>query len=192
MRTTCFRTSPAVQFNNPSPSSRSLSRGRFHADLAARASSRETCSILTTSPNAVTSPVHDRMPVILEPDGYGLWLDPGMRDEGAASDLRRPCDARLMRCYPVSSRVNHVANDDEGCSAPVGLNQAQDRPNYNYQNKHHLLVSFQTRVWRVKTALDFADAGSIVGAFCQSPVARLWAWPHWLSGSPTPLSERTE
>jgi hypothetical protein len=43
------------------------------------------------------------------------------------SDLLRPCDARLMRCYPVSTRVNHVANDDEGCSAPVELAQIQNR-----------------------------------------------------------------
>ncbi len=40
----------------------------------------ETWSILTTTPNAVTVPVHDRTPVILDPDGYDLWLDPGMRD----------------------------------------------------------------------------------------------------------------
>ena len=37
----------------------------------------KTCSILTTTPNTVTSPVHDRMPVILDPDSYDLWLDPG-------------------------------------------------------------------------------------------------------------------
>jgi putative SOS response-associated peptidase YedK len=43
----------------------------------------ETCSILTTTANALTSAVHDRMPVILDPDGYDLWLDPGMRDVGA-------------------------------------------------------------------------------------------------------------
>jgi putative SOS response-associated peptidase YedK len=87
----------------------------------------KSCSILTTTPNAVTSAVHDRMPVILDPDGYDLWLDPGMRDVTAASELLKPLDARLMRCYPVSSRVNHVANDDEGCSAPVELVQIQDR-----------------------------------------------------------------
>jgi putative SOS response-associated peptidase YedK len=87
----------------------------------------ETCSILTTTPNAVTSPVHDRMPVILDPDAYDLWLDPGMRDVQAASDLLRPVDARLMRCYPVSTRINHVANDDEECSAPVELAQTQNR-----------------------------------------------------------------
>jgi putative SOS response-associated peptidase YedK len=87
----------------------------------------ETCSILTTTPNGATSPVHDRMPVILDPDGYDLWLDPGMRDASVASELLRPCDARLMRWYPVSTRINHVANDDKECSAPVELSQIQDR-----------------------------------------------------------------
>ncbi len=87
----------------------------------------ETCSILTTTPNAVTSAVHDRMPVILDPDGYDLWLDPGMRDAAAASELLKPYDARLMRCYPVSTRINSVANDEEECSAPVGVVLTQDR-----------------------------------------------------------------
>lgn len=87
----------------------------------------ETCSILTTTPNVVTAPIHDRMPVILDPDGYELWLDPGMRDMRVVSDLLRPYDARLMRCYPVSTRVNHVANDDEQCSAPVEPAQAQNQ-----------------------------------------------------------------
>jgi putative SOS response-associated peptidase YedK len=80
----------------------------------------ETCTILTTAPNALTAPVHDRMPVILDPDNYDLWLDPGMKNVAAASELLKPFDARLMRCYPVSTRINHVANDDEECSAPAG------------------------------------------------------------------------
>jgi putative SOS response-associated peptidase YedK len=87
----------------------------------------KSCSILTTTPNAVTSAVHDRMPVILDPDAYDLWLDPGMNDVSAASELLKPCDARLMRCYPVSTRINSVVNDDEGCSAPVELAEIQDR-----------------------------------------------------------------
>ena len=85
----------------------------------------KTCSILTTIPNAVTSPVHDRMPVILDPDSYDLWLDPGTTNVAAVSELLKPFDARLMRCYPVSSRVNHVANDDAECSKPVELAQSQ-------------------------------------------------------------------
>ena len=83
----------------------------------------ETCSILTTTPNAVTSGVHDRMPVILDPDSYDLWLDPGMKD---VAELLKPYDARLMRCYPISTRINHVANDDAECSTPVELAQIQN------------------------------------------------------------------
>jgi hypothetical protein len=37
------------------------------------------------------------MPVILDPDGYDLWLDPGMKNVSAASKLLKPCDAWLMR-----------------------------------------------------------------------------------------------
>jgi putative SOS response-associated peptidase YedK len=78
----------------------------------------KSCSILTTTPNSVTSAVHDRMPVILDPNSYDLWLDPAMTNMDAASDLLKPYDARLMRCYPVNPRVNNVANDDAECSAP--------------------------------------------------------------------------
>jgi putative SOS response-associated peptidase YedK len=76
---------------------------------------------------AVASAIHDRMPVILDPDGYDLWLDPGMKDVAAASELLKPFDARLMRCYPVSTRINRVANDDEECSSLLELAQLQNR-----------------------------------------------------------------
>jgi putative SOS response-associated peptidase YedK len=65
------------------------------------------------------------MPVILEPENYDLWLDPGMRNVDAASNLLKPYAARLMRSYPVSARINHAANDDEGCSTSVELSQYQ-------------------------------------------------------------------
>jgi len=67
------------------------------------------------------------MPVILDPDAYDVWLDPGMQNVIAASDLLKPCDARLMRCYPVSTRINHVANDDAECAATVEIANAQNR-----------------------------------------------------------------
>ena len=61
----------------------------------------KSCSILTTTPNAVTSAVHDRMPVILDPDCYDLWLDPGMTECGCGvrtvEALRCPVDAVLSR-----------------------------------------------------------------------------------------------
>jgi len=54
----------------------------------------ETCSILTTTPNTVTSAVHDRMPIILDPDSFDLWLDSAMTDVSVVSELLKPCDAR--------------------------------------------------------------------------------------------------
>jgi len=81
----------------------------------------KSCSILTTTPNAVTSAVHDRMPVILDKNNYDLWLNPGMTTVEAVSEMLRPYNARVMRCYPVSSRINHAANDDPECAKPVEL-----------------------------------------------------------------------
>ena len=81
----------------------------------------KSCSILTTTPNAVTGTVHDRMPVILDPSVYDLWLDPGMTNVEAVSDLLKPYDAELMRSYPVSARVNSVANDDAECSLQIKM-----------------------------------------------------------------------
>ena len=67
------------------------------------------------------------MPVILDPNAYKLWLDLQMEDVSVASELLKPYDARLMRCYPISTRINHVANDDAECSAPVELANMQAR-----------------------------------------------------------------
>jgi putative SOS response-associated peptidase YedK len=50
-----------------------------------------------------------------------------MKDVAAVSELLKPYDAKLMRCYPVGSRVKQVANDDEECSRPVELAQSQSR-----------------------------------------------------------------
>lgn len=87
----------------------------------------ETCAILTTTANALTSSIHDRMPVILNPGAYDLWLDPGFTDVSAVSELLQPYDAGLMRRYPVSTRINHAANDDAECAQPVEVVEAQAR-----------------------------------------------------------------
>jgi putative SOS response-associated peptidase YedK len=87
----------------------------------------KTCSILTTIPNAETAAVHDRMPVILDPDAYDLWLDPGMTNVSLAAELLKPYDARAMLGFPVSTRINHVANDDAECSRPVEVTEVQNR-----------------------------------------------------------------
>jgi putative SOS response-associated peptidase YedK len=53
--------------------------------------------------------IHDRMPVILDPHSYDLWLDPAMTRVSAVSDLLKLYDARLMRYYRASTRINSVA-----------------------------------------------------------------------------------
>jgi hypothetical protein len=62
------------------------------------------------------------MPVILDPQRYDLWLDPGATDISLISEFLKPFDASLMFCFPVSSRVNRPVNDDPEYSAPVGSN----------------------------------------------------------------------
>lgn len=79
----------------------------------------ETCSIITTTPNALLVDIHDRMPVILPDDAYDLWLDPGFQKADSICDLLKPFDQQLMQRYEVSSRVNLVKNDDPACAEPV-------------------------------------------------------------------------
>ncbi len=50
----------------------------------------ETCTILTTAAKATLSPIHDRMPVILPPPDYALWLDSGISDRDRLLPLLRP------------------------------------------------------------------------------------------------------
>jgi putative SOS response-associated peptidase YedK len=75
----------------------------------------ETCTILTTAANAVLAPIHDRMPVILPSTEYGRWLGPSLQDADSLEALLMPFPAENMISYPVSSRVNSPAVDDEGC-----------------------------------------------------------------------------
>jgi putative SOS response-associated peptidase YedK len=79
----------------------------------------ETCSIITTTPNALCADVHSRMPVILANDAYDLWLDPGVQKTDAVCDLLKPFNPALMRRHEVSSRVNLVKNNDAACAEPV-------------------------------------------------------------------------
>ena len=78
----------------------------------------ESCSIVTTTPNALLADIHDRMPVILRQDNYDLWLDPGFKDVKTLAAFLTPFDAAKMRSFPVSSRINAVANDDPECVVP--------------------------------------------------------------------------
>lgn len=86
----------------------------------------ETCTILTTKPNSLVAYVHDRMPAILRPEDYDLWLDPGVVDPARVSDCLQPFDARLMKKYPVSTRVNSPENDDPLCAQEIASPSTAD------------------------------------------------------------------
>ena len=73
----------------------------------------ESFTILTTEANGIVNKIHDRMPVIIQPDQYGLWLAPS--EPSAASQFFRPFSPFKMTAWPVSGMVNNPRNDAEGC-----------------------------------------------------------------------------
>lgn len=75
----------------------------------------ESCTIITTGPNALMQPIHDRMPVILAPEAYDLWLDPDVRSGQQLEDLLRPYPADRMQAFPVGMVVNNPRNDVAEC-----------------------------------------------------------------------------
>ena len=77
----------------------------------------ETFTILTTDANEVLEPIHNRMPVILEPKDYDRWLEPATV-ERLPVDLLRPFPAERLTAWPVSNRVGNVRNNDPELLAP--------------------------------------------------------------------------
>ena len=79
----------------------------------------DSCTILVTQANPAIAAVHDRMPVILAPENYSVWLDPQTKDPAILKPLLIPAPAEAIDLYPVSKRVNSPKNDDPGCIAPL-------------------------------------------------------------------------
>jgi putative SOS response-associated peptidase YedK len=74
-----------------------------------------SCAIITTRPNELLAPIHNRMPVILPSDSYRDWLDPA-----AQSPVQlQPYPAAEMTAYPVATLVNNPANDLPACTIPT-------------------------------------------------------------------------
>jgi putative SOS response-associated peptidase YedK len=70
-----------------------------------------TFTILTTSPNALVAEIHNRMPVIIQPEHYAEWLDPAVTDVSRLHTLIGPYPEQLMEAYRVSKMVNSPANE---------------------------------------------------------------------------------
>ena len=80
-------------------------------------------SLITTDPNELMRPIHDRMPVIVAPEDYAAWLDREQRDAAELMRFVRPYPAERMGAYPVSPRVSKPENDD-----PSLITEAAEAP----------------------------------------------------------------
>lgn len=78
-----------------------------------------TATIITTAANPDLQPIHDRMPVILQPQDYDTWLDPDLQNPEQLQSLLQPLPPRTIEHYPVSSQVNAPSQDSPDCMAPI-------------------------------------------------------------------------
>jgi putative SOS response-associated peptidase YedK len=79
-----------------------------------------TFTIVTTGPNGLMTPIHDRMPVVLSPETWALWLDPSLQDIGELQGLLVPAPDEGLVAYPVETLVNNVRNNGPALIAPLG------------------------------------------------------------------------
>jgi len=79
----------------------------------------ESCTILTTAANSLMEPLHNRMPVIIDPGDYDLWLETAVTEAGHLHPLLAPYPPEKMDRHPVGDLVNSTRNDDPQCIVPV-------------------------------------------------------------------------
>jgi putative SOS response-associated peptidase YedK len=78
-----------------------------------------TFTIVTTEPNSVVAPYHDRMPAILKREDEEKWLQPAILYRDQRDEMLQPYPASEMIAYPVSKAVNNTDIDDESLIKPV-------------------------------------------------------------------------
>ncbi len=78
-----------------------------------------SCTILTTQPNDLIRPIHNRMPVILAPEAYADWLTPDQVNPQAIKGLLKPYPSLQLKMYEVSTLVNNPANELPACIQPL-------------------------------------------------------------------------
>jgi putative SOS response-associated peptidase YedK len=78
-----------------------------------------SCTIITTAANDLMSEIHHRMPVILPPDDYDMWLDPDFDEKEPLTSLLKPYSSDKMEAYIVSRRVNKPSNNEPSVVEPA-------------------------------------------------------------------------
>lgn len=86
-----------------------------------------TCTVVTTTPNDVCAPIHNRMPVILDERDHPRWLGEEPADRAALMQLLKPCPPEPMEAYPVGARVGNVRNEGAELMEAVLANAGQAR-----------------------------------------------------------------
>jgi len=79
----------------------------------------DSCTIITTAAGELIRPIHDRMPVILPPEAYDVWLDPAVENFEKITALLVPFSSREMEVYPVNTLVNKASHDGPDCVEPL-------------------------------------------------------------------------
>jgi putative SOS response-associated peptidase YedK len=78
-----------------------------------------SCTIVTGEPNALVKTIHDRMAVILPPERYRDWLDPGERPAEELQAMLTPYPPELMEAYPIGRQVNNPSHESADCIEPL-------------------------------------------------------------------------
>lgn len=94
--------------------------GLYDTWLKPDGSKLSTCTILTTEPNALMSPIHNRMPVILKQEDEAMWLDRSQQNQQSLNRLLVPYPDGELEAYPVAPSVGSVSKDDSSCIEPYG------------------------------------------------------------------------
>ena len=80
----------------------------------------DTACVITTAANGLTAAIHDRMPVILEPKDFDLWLDADETEMGRVETLMRPAGDDVLEFFEIAPDINAVRNDDPALQKPIG------------------------------------------------------------------------
>jgi len=80
---------------------------------------RWSCTVLTTTAEDAVGHIHDRMPLLVEPERYAAWLDPGQDDPELLRSLLVPAAPGRLEAYPVSTSVNNVRNNGPELLEPL-------------------------------------------------------------------------
>jgi len=93
--------------------------GLWETWLGADGSEIDTAAIVTTDANETLMPLHNRMPVVVRPGDFDRWLDAADNRPADVADIIRPAPEDFFEAFPISTRVNSVANDDADIQTPL-------------------------------------------------------------------------